>query len=103
MLRPCLGPAIGTPCPLNALSRTSRCVRCAADWADGRDYAGHWPAIRVGQLMDEPDCRVCGAPATEVDHILRLRMGGTHDPSNLQSLCRACHQGKTNRETSLRL
>lgn len=31
-----------------------------------------------------------------VDHILAKRKGGTDDPSNFQSLCRTCHNRKTN-------
>jgi hypothetical protein len=32
-------------------------------------------------------CRLCGAPATEIDHIA----GDSDDPSNLRALCRACN------------
>jgi 5-methylcytosine-specific restriction endonuclease McrA len=88
----CLG-LPGRPCP-NITAHT-RCPDCDAEWRSARDYSGHWPAIRAQQLADEPDCRTCGAPATEVDHILRLRMGGTHDSANLQSLCGTCHRRKT--------
>jgi 5-methylcytosine-specific restriction endonuclease McrA len=36
--------------------------------------------------------------ASEVDHIIRLRDGGSHAPANLQSLCKLHHQRKTNAE-----
>jgi hypothetical protein len=31
---------------------------------------------------------VCGAPATEVDHIRPVSVGGTDDPANLRAVCR---------------
>jgi 5-methylcytosine-specific restriction endonuclease McrA len=43
--------------------------------------------------------------ATEVDHIVPFRSGGEvdtglqFDEANLQSLCRACHQLKSNSES----
>ena len=46
----------------------------------------------------EPWCRTCGAPATDVDHIVRRNYGGSEDDSNLQSLCHPCHSSKTGRE-----
>lgn len=36
-------------------------------------------------------CRLCGAPATEIDHIA----GSSSDPENLQALCSPCHHDKT--------
>ena len=48
-------------------------------------------------------CAACGSlqsptPAQELDHIVPLSQGGTHDERNLQGLCRPCHQAKTRRE-----
>ncbi len=36
-------------------------------------------------------CRSCGSPGTDIDHI----QGSSPDPSNLQLLCRECHNAKT--------
>jgi hypothetical protein len=36
-------------------------------------------------------CRRCGAPGTDIDHIF----GSSPDPTNLQLLCRECHNAKT--------
>ena len=36
-------------------------------------------------------CRLCGAPATEIDHIA----GSSPDPENLQALCSSFHSTKT--------
>ena len=40
-------------------------------------------------------CAEGGDPATEVDHIVPLASGGSSEPSNLQCLCRVCHERKT--------
>jgi 5-methylcytosine-specific restriction protein A len=56
------------------------------------DYRGDWPRIRARVLAEEPNCRLCGAPATEVDHILPIALGGTHDRANLRALDRDCHK-----------
>lgn len=40
----------------------------------------------------------CSQLATDVDHIIARRKGGTDDLQNLQSLCHACHSRKTARE-----
>jgi 5-methylcytosine-specific restriction protein A len=61
-------------------------------------YGPAWAAIRAVVLRQEPSCRKCGAPSTRVDHIVPLRLGGTHDRSNLQGLCERCHNRKTGHE-----
>jgi 5-methylcytosine-specific restriction endonuclease McrA len=48
-------------------------------------------------LREEPDCRLCGKPSTEVDHIIPLWLEGSDNRSNLRGLCRACHRSETNR------
>jgi 5-methylcytosine-specific restriction endonuclease McrA len=37
---------------------------------------------------DRHRCRICGRPATDVDHIWPRRLGGSDHPGNLQALCR---------------
>ena len=61
-----------------------------------------WAAMRRRVLAEEPTCRSCGAPATDVDHIIPLANGGTSDRSNLQALCGPCHWSKTNGRRQLR-
>lgn len=44
-------------------------------------------------------CNLCGATATDIDHIKNRGMGGSKlldTPDNLQALCRPCHLNKTN-------
>ncbi len=59
--------------------------------------APRWRRIRRQTfLRDSGLCRRCGHPAHDVDHIIEIGDGG--DPyslANLQSLCRDCHQVKT--------
>ncbi|MGW6741647.1 HNH endonuclease [Streptomyces sp. NPDC055025] len=42
----------------------------------------------------------CVEPASEVDHIIPVSMGGGEQHSNLQSLCRWHHAQKTGKEAS---
>ncbi|WP_084516538.1 HNH endonuclease [Microtetraspora niveoalba] len=63
-------------------------------WAGGSTR--RWRRVRGQHLRAEPTCRRCGAPADEVDHIVRLEDGGARfDHRNLQSLCAPCHQLKS--------
>lgn len=49
---------------------------------------------------DGHQCVQCGsAERLEVDHILNIARGGTHDLNNLQTLCTECHAAKTARES----
>lgn len=54
-----------------------------------------WSVLRRQVLTDEPVCRLCGARATEVDHIVPLFHFGSRDRENLQPLCRPCHVKKS--------
>jgi len=64
-----------------------------------RGYGGEWEQISRMKRQECPVCEVCNdAPADDVDHIVPFN--GVDDPKrtewqNLQSICRACHNGKT--------
>lgn len=65
-----------------------------------RGYGRAWQKTRALVLAEEPLCKECERAgvvrlATEVDHIIPLRRGGTHDRANLQPMCAACHKRKT--------
>jgi 5-methylcytosine-specific restriction protein A len=68
-----------------------------------RGYDADWHRTRARYLRDHQVCENCGATAEtsghplEVDHIDGLGPLGPrgHDPANLQTLCRSCHQTKT--------
>ena len=59
--------------------------------------SSRWRKLRLMVLRRFPLCRLCGAGATEVDHVIprsdRPDLAAT--PSNLQSLCKRCHSRKT--------
>jgi 5-methylcytosine-specific restriction protein A len=70
-----------------------------------RGYDRAWRRIRTAKLSRDPWCEdpynVHAGQlvlAHEVDHIVPLVKGGTNAEENLQSLCRTCHQRKTNTE-----
>ena len=57
---------------------------------------GHWNSKeyrdnRAELLRDNPQCYLCGAPATEADHILEYDRGGTHEMHNLAPICKPCN------------
>ena len=83
-------------------------INMAKDFAKNFYNSGAWKAARHQALVrDAYTCRVCGARATEVDHIIELTPLNiidktiTLNPSNLQSLCHDCHTRKT-REDKLK-
>lgn len=64
--------------------------------SSARGYDHRWRRTRAMKLAQDPLCAECGEPATEVDHVVALTKGGTHDADNLRSLCKPCHTRKTN-------
>src|SRR5699024_10868917 len=43
---------------------------------------------------DRHTCRTCGDTATEVDHIINLAQGGTHDPVHLHARTTRCNRSQ---------
>ena len=60
-----------------------------------RGYGANWERLRKRVLAAGALCRMCGHPATQVDHIIPKARGGTDAESNLQPLCADCHAQKT--------
>lgn len=66
-----------------------------------RTRGSAWVKIRQRVLLrDRGLCVACRAQglvtvATEVDHIVPLSEGGGDNESNLQSLCKPCHDAKS--------
>jgi 5-methylcytosine-specific restriction protein A len=104
--RPCGAPGCpavvrgGRYCPAHApLERKPD----ARESSNRRGYDATWRKIRARVLRERPLCVECMrvgvvTAANEVDHIIPLRDGGTHDDENLQPLCKSCHSKKTRRE-----
>lgn len=63
--------------------------------ASRRGYDAKWRRVRAAYLRGHKDCVVCGEQATEVDHVVALKDGGTHQWSNLQAMCKTHHSRKT--------
>lgn len=68
--------------------------------ASAMGYGYHWRKLRDLVLARQPLCVDCLArgrveAATQVDHIVPRRAGGTDDDHNLQALCARCHSRKT--------
>lgn len=53
---------------------------------------------------DQSMCQIgsegCEVHATQIDHVVNFKAGGTHAISNLQAVCVTCHQRKTQREAA---
>ena len=67
-----------------------------------------WQPLRRKVLQKEPFCRHCKfngltVEATVVDHIIPVHRRGSHDISNLQPLCKPCHDKKTYSERKPRV
>lgn len=59
-------------------------------------YGRAWKRIRDSYVKAHPFCELCFekgslVPVAEVHHKLPLSEGGTHERSNLISLCKSCH------------
>lgn len=60
----------------------------------GSTYA--WRAIRKAVIDRDGCCLNCGnIDNLEVDHIIERQYGGDDSLTNLQTLCKTCHQAKT--------
>ena len=62
----------------------------------GKRYGMKWKKARDRHAKEHPLCEKCLTEGRvtmmdEVHHIVPVSRGGTHDDSNLMSLCRSCH------------
>jgi 5-methylcytosine-specific restriction endonuclease McrA len=63
-------------------------------------YGSDWQRVRLVVFQrDGFACQLrypgCLGKATEVDHIIQPRDGGTADPANLRAVCKRCHATRT--------
>lgn len=80
-------------CPDRGTVRGFCPVHDPGPWANTAPMPADWPWIRAVVLRRDNDtCRLCGAHATHVDHIVPRHLGGTDHPANLRALCAACHR-----------
>lgn len=67
-------------------------IRDGRQTAHARGYDRTWQALRYHYLSAHPVCTFCSRPATVVDHIRPLALGGARlDESNLRPVCVDCH------------
>ena len=90
--RPCSQPG----CPEHARAEDTRYRTYQRDPKINRRYDHRWRKIRAAYVEAHPLCEDCLArgrytPVAEVHHVIPLDHGGTHDESNLRSLCKPCH------------
>lgn len=91
----------GTYCDKHMTARHTNYNRFQRSADEKKFYSGVvWKRIRALVLRDDPWCQTpgCNELASEVDHIIPLKAGGTNERDNLQSLCSTCHSRKTARE-----
>jgi 5-methylcytosine-specific restriction endonuclease McrA len=94
----------GTKCDCRAKRAADR--QKANDAARGtaaeRGYDKEWSVLRFRFLHHNPDCVVCGAKASHVDHIKSVREAPNLrlEWSNLRSMCGPCHSRRTARDQS---
>jgi len=105
------------PCCQCGVLVTDGTTRCAAHKARAgtfadrsrgtrqqRGYGADWDRLRqVVMRRDAGLCQPCRRhgifhAAHAVDHIVAKERGGTDDEANLQAICRAAHQAKTDAE-----
>lgn len=95
-----IGPCAHPGCPNRATHR-GRCAAHARQReqqrgsASERGYGYGWRVARAEFLKRHPTCEACGARATQVHHVVRLKMGGHQDSGNLLALCATCHSRET--------
>jgi 5-methylcytosine-specific restriction protein A len=93
-MRPCL--TCGVLCPGSRCGSCQRARDRRRGSAQARGYDAAWRRLRAEHLALEPDCACgCGQVATDVDHILPRRLGGSDEHTNLQSLAHGHYSRKT--------
>ena len=100
--RPCAFPGCGRLaeskqyCAEHQKVVTKQYNRYERDPASNKRYGRAWKRIRDRYIKSHPLCEECEkqgrlTPVQEVHHRVPLSKGGTHERSNLVSLCHSCH------------
>lgn len=99
--RPCSYPGCpnlteGCFCTRHQKEMDMQYERYARDPIARKRYGRVWKRARNRYIAAHPLCEECRkagrfTPAAEVHHIKPLSKGGTHEESNLMSLCTSCH------------
>ena len=51
-----------------------------------------WKTSKNVRTREKGKCFYCGAPATQVHHIVPLSRGGTNSMTNMVLVCERCHR-----------
>lgn len=83
-------------CPEHTKAANRRYEKYRRDPATRSRYGKTWQAARRKYKAKHPLCEMClvegkAVPMEQVHHIVPLSQGGTHDESNLMSVCKSCH------------
>jgi len=83
-------------CPEHAALRAKQYEQNGRQYRSSDRYGRRWRKIRNLYISQHRLCEEClkngiYTPAQHVHHIKPLAEGGTHDFSNLMSLCISCH------------
>ena len=83
-------------CDEHTREENKRYERYDRDPETRKRYGTQWKKARRNYVAEHPFCEMCFEKGLmvgveEVHHRLPLREGGTHDASNLISLCKSCH------------
>ena len=99
--RPCSYPGCpkltdGRYCEEHQSVVNSNYEKYGRDPATKKRYGRAWKRIRDKYVLEHPFCELCFkrgiiVETEEVHHMKPLAEGGTHDKSNLISLCKSCH------------
>lgn len=99
--RPCSYPGCpnltdGQYCEHHRTTARQQYDRYERDPDINKKYGRAWKRIRDSYAASHPLCEQCLkegrlTPVEEVHHIRPVSKGGTHERSNLMSLCQSCH------------
>jgi 5-methylcytosine-specific restriction protein A len=86
----------GRYCDVHAKLETQWYGKYERDPKTNKRYGWTWKKIRAAFIKKNPLCVLCNCKgkltlATTVHHKKKLADGGTHEYSNLMSLCASCH------------
>jgi 5-methylcytosine-specific restriction protein A len=99
MGRPCRWPGCAAIVPFGVRPGYCPVHRGQADRARGtaaaRGYDRRWAELSRAFLRGHARCELCGAPATDTDHRMPRRAGGSDAWANLRALCGTCHRRRT--------
>ena len=71
-------------------------------WVSGRSRTSTaaWARVRRAVLVRDGWRCACGAPASEVHHVVAVAEGGGDDMGNLVAICGPCHRVETARQAA---